>query len=176
MRVVIAATLAAAGGLLAASMLGVATAEAPTTSPPRTASVQGVATEAIDQSATATTATAVYRHGMADAVSDGLTKAQFLASKTGATLGPVQSVVEDGGYITCAANVEYLGEQPDFGSTGVSISASGVRAGSARPTPLPVRHKPAAKRRRHRRSPAAKKASLPTCTLSTQVSLAYALG
>jgi hypothetical protein len=178
MRVAITATMAAAAGLVVAGLLGVATAEAPTTTPPRTVSVQGVATEAIDQSATAAAATAVYRQGMTDAVADGLAKAQFLASKVGATLGSAQSVVEDGGYITCAGEVEYLGQQPDFGSPGVPLSAIGIRRGTARPTSAPVVRKHLVKHRTHRkhRSPAAKKANVSTCTLSTQVSLAYALG
>ena len=96
MRIVIAATVAAAGGLVAAGVLGVATAETPTLPPPRTVSV-GEWRQAISQSASAAVATAVYRQGMADAVTDGQAKAQFLASKVGATLGPVQSMVEGGG-------------------------------------------------------------------------------
>jgi hypothetical protein len=180
MRIAIAATLAAVASLIAAGMLGVATAEAPTAPPPRTVSVQGVATEAINQSASAAAATAVYRQGMADAVTDGQTKAQFLASKVGATLGPVQSVVEGGGYIGCAGNtesgsVEYQGEQPDFGSPGVSISAAGVSAPAVSRRSAPVVHKPAVKHRKRHRSPSAKKASSSTCTLSTQVSLVYTL-
>jgi hypothetical protein len=181
MRIVIAATVAAAGGLVAAGVLGVATAETPTLPPPRTVSVQGVATEAISQSASAAVATAVYRQGMADAVTDGQAKAQFLASKVGATLGPVQSMVEGGGYIGCAGgnesgNVEYQGEQPDFGSSGVSISATGVSTGVATPRAVPVVHKPVVKHRKSRRkSPTAKKAATAACTLSTQVSLLYTL-
>ena len=70
--------------LIAAGMLGVASAEAPTTaSPPPTVSVQGVAIEPIEQSASSATATTVYRQGMAAAVTDGQTKAQFLASQPG---------------------------------------------------------------------------------------------
>ena len=87
MRIVVPAAATTTVALIAAGVLGVATAETPTITPPRTVSVQGVATEAIDQSANAATATAVYRQGMADAISDGQAKAQFLASKTGATLG-----------------------------------------------------------------------------------------
>lgn len=176
MRVAIAATVAAVAGLIAAGMLGVATAEAPTSTPTRTVSVQGVAIEAIDPSATAAAATAVYRQGMADAVTDGQAKAQFLASKVSATLGPVQNLVEDGGYISCAGDVEYLGEQPDFGSPGVSLSASGVRARAVAPASPRVIHRSGVKRRKRHRSPAAKKANVSTCTLSAQISLSYALG
>ena len=115
-------------------MLGVASAEAPTTaSPPPTVSVQGVAIEPIEQSASSATATTVYRQGMAAAITDGQAKAQFLASSAGVTLGAVQGIVENGGYIGCTGNeVEYLGEQPDFGSPGVGVSpdeVSGPRVG-----------------------------------------------
>ncbi len=171
MRRAIAATLLAAAGLTAASMLGVATAEAPTVPPPRTVSVEGVATEAIAQGASAAAATAVYHQGMADAVADGQVKAQLLASKVGATLGPVQSVVEGGGYIGCvgpgeSGNNEYEGGQPDFGTPGVSITAARVNAGAAKPK----RRKPAV---RHGKGPTAKKATVSTCTLATQVALVY---
>jgi hypothetical protein len=157
-------------------MLGVATAEAPTSSPIRAVSVEGVATESIGQSATAADATAVYRQGMTDAVSDGLAKAQFLASKVGATLGAAQSVVEGGGYISCVGEAEYLGEQPDFGSPVVSIPQSGVTAPAARHVGAPAVGRPLAKPRKHRKTPAAKKAAASTCSLSTQVSLSYAIG
>jgi hypothetical protein len=167
MRLALTATVAAAVALVAAGVLGVAVAEGPSSSPPRTVSVQGVAMESIDRSASASAATAVYRRGMADAISDGASKAQFLASKAGANLGAVQSIVEDGGYISCAGETEYLGEQPDFGSSVVSFPGASVRA-------APHLRKVAA-RRRHHNTPAAKKANVPTCTLSTQVSLAYLL-
>src|SRR2546430_6175326 len=128
MRVGITAALAAAGGLVATGMLGVATAEAPTSSSAlRTVSVQGVASEAIDQSANTSTAQAVYRQGMADAIADGLAKAQFLAGKVATPLGAVQSVVEEGGYISCPGETEYLGAQPDFG-TATGPGAAAVRS------------------------------------------------
>ncbi len=176
MRNVVAATVAAVAGLIAVGMLGVATAEAPTSTPQRTVSVQGVAIEVIDQSASTAVANAVYRQGMADAVNDGLSKAQFLAGKTGANLGAVQSVAEDGGYISCPEGIEYRGEQPDFGSPSLSVS-SGLRAGASRPASALA--KPVGNGRKHRKrrkGPAAKKANVATCTLSAQVSLSYALG
>lgn len=175
MRIAIAASAAATAALIAAGMLGVATAEAPTSTPVRTVSVEGVATESIGQSATAAAATAVYRQGMTDAVSDGLAKAQFLASKVGATLGAAQSVIEGGGYITCVGEAEYLGEQPDFGSPGVSIPQSGVTAPAVRRAAAPAVGGPLVKHRKRRKTPAAKKATVSTCSLSTQVSLSYAL-
>jgi uncharacterized protein YggE len=164
--------LATAAALAAVSVLGVASAEAPTTPPQRTVSVQGVATEAIDQHASASAASAVYHQGMVDAVADGLSKAQLLAGKVGASLGPIQSVVEGGGYISCisaseSGNAEYEGAQPDFGTPGVSISAGSVR-------PLARARRPSS-RGRARRAPAAHAATAGSCTLSTQVSLVYPL-
>jgi hypothetical protein len=175
MRVVIAASLASAAGLAAAGLLGVASAEGPTTNPQlRTVSVQGVATEPVDQHASGGAAIAAYHQGLIDAVGDGLGKAQVLAGKVGASLGPAQTVVEEGGYISCASesgNAEYEGAQPDFGSPGVSISTQG--AGTARP--LGSVRRPSVRRRKLRRTPAAKTAATVTCALSTQVSLVYPL-
>jgi hypothetical protein len=159
-------------------MLGVATAEAPTVTPTRTISVQGVAEVPLAQGANAATATATYRQAMAAAVGDGQAKAEFLAGKVGATLGPAQTVAEDGGAITCTGAgeesnyVPYEGEQPDFGITrGGATPLVGVAqgvAGAAKPAP-PIKH-----RRRRAKAKAAVAAS--TCRLSAQVSLAYAIG
>jgi hypothetical protein len=179
-RVLIPATAVAVVALVAAGMLGVASAEAPTaTSPPPTVSVQGIATEPIEQSASSAAAITVYRQGMAAAVTDGQAKAQFLASSAGVTLGAVQSIVENGGYIGCTGNeVEYLGEQPDFGSPGVGVSPGAVSvprvtAGAA----VPVTNKPATKhaKKKKRKAPVAKRASAAGCTLTAQVSLTYAI-
>jgi hypothetical protein len=175
MRIVGAAVAVTAAALIAVGVLGVATAETPTVPAPRTVSVQGVATEPIAQSASAGTATAVYRQGMADAVTDGQAKAQFLASKVGATLGPVQSMVEGGGYIECAGNEEYLGEQPDFGSPGSVIAAPGVSPRAATGKSAPAVRKPAVKRSKRKKSAAGKKADATTCALATQIALAYTL-
>lgn len=184
MKTAIAATAAAAAGLLIANMLGVAAAEAPTgatSAAARTVSVEGVATVGLEQSASLATATAAYRQGMANAVADGLSKAEFLASKVGATLGSVQSVVEEGGSIECKSTegepntwVPYDGEQPDFGHTNSSV----VFAGKAVAPKAPARKgsKPANhKKRKKRKSPSAKKSSVvaSTCELATQVSLVY---
>jgi hypothetical protein len=163
--------------LAAASMLGVATAEAPTVTPTRAISVQGVAEAPLAQGANAATATAAYRQAMAAAVADGQAKAEFLAGKVGATLGPAQTVAEDGGDITCTGGgeesnyVPYEGEQPDFGTargapTPLLGAAQGV-AGAAKPV-APIRHR--------RKRAKAKAAVAGTCRLSAQVSLAYAIG
>ncbi len=182
LKAIVAATVATVLGLAALGALGAAAAEAPTStsSAPRTVSVQGVATVAIGQSASAAEATAVYRQGMTGALADGQAKAQFLASGAGVTLGAIQSIVEDGGYIQCSGNEEeYLGEQPDFGSPGVSVvTAAGVSArGVASPRSPPVIHKPAAKHHKKpaAKGPTAKPALASGCTLSAQVSLVYAL-
>lgn len=202
MKIVLTAFAAAAAGLIAAGALGVAgatettttssTTSTPTTTttttvtsavsspgavlPPRTVAVEGIANEPIVANATAAAATAVYHQGMADAVADGQAKAQFLAGKVGASLGPAQSVTEGGGSIGCSGDLAYTGEQPDFGS--------GIAIGDVVPSP-PVRvpfvasaspvhpNKATSKRRRG----SAKKAAVVagSCKLSTQLYLTYAL-
>jgi hypothetical protein len=200
MRLIIPATTVTVVSLIVAGLLGVASAEAPTTTtPPPTVSVQGVATEPIEQNASSVTATAVYRQGMADSITDGQAKAQFLASKAGVTLGSVQSIVEGGGYIGCtggeeSSNDEYQGAQPDFGSPGATTSTPVFNAPRALNKATPGVRKPAAKHGKKKpKKPSAKQASatttdaktasatattasMTTCTLSTQVSLVYTLG
>jgi hypothetical protein len=174
--------LGAAGGaalaLVGASMLGTAAAEAPTATPTRTVSVQGVAMAPVAQGASAATADSAYRQALAAAVTDGQGKAEFLAGKVSATLGSAQSVIEDGGYVSCANSadseyVEYTGEQPDFGSS-TAQSVLPLRAGVAAPTAAATAPKPALRhRRRHKR---AKAAAVGGCTVSAQVSIVYAIG
>jgi hypothetical protein len=182
-RRAIAAIIAAAAGLFAASMLGVAIAEAPTGTPLRTVSVEGVAELPIGQADNAAAATSVYREAMAAAVADGQTKASFLAGKVGAALGPVQTVSEGGGYISCTGAgengyAEYEGEQPDFGSSPRAVAPLAANAPAVAPahrTTAPTRAKKR-KRRRHKH-PTAKAAAVTsvTCKLSTQVSLVYTI-
>ncbi len=178
MKRAFAAMVAVAAVLFAASMLGVAVAEAPTATPPRTIGVQGVANVPIGQGDNVQAATAVYREAMAAAVADGQSKASFLAGKVSATLAAVQSVVEDGGYISCTGSgesgyVQYEGEQPDFGSN----SGPRLLAGAAAPTSSApaVSHAQTPKRKK-RKTPKAKKASSAGCMLTAQVSLVYAIG
>ncbi len=166
--------MAVAAGLLIANMLGVAAAEGPSTTPLRTVSVEGVANVPVAQGASFAVATSAYRQGMAGAVADGLTKAEFLAGKAGATLGSVQSIGEGGGSIECTGDeessyVEYEGERPDFGSSTQGIAVAPLAAARAAPRVS----KPALKRRKKRAS--AKAASAVSCTLSTQVSLVYVI-
>jgi hypothetical protein len=176
MRIAIAATLALVAGLLAANMLGVASAEAPTapTSGATTVSVEGVARVPIAQDANLATATGIYRQAMAEALTDGQSKAEFLAAKAAVTLGPVQRIVEAGGYINCTNNeetsyTEYEGEEPDFGSPPSSIAVSPAVA----PESAAVVRKPTLKHPKKR--VAAHKASAAKCTLSASVALAYAI-
>jgi hypothetical protein len=183
MRTALAAVAAAAAGLVIANMLGVAAAEAPTSASStavRSVSVEGVATVPLEQGAGQATATAAYRQGMANAIADGLSKAEFLASKTGVTLGAVQNVTEGGGSIECKSTegepstyVPYDGEQPDFGHANSGVVFAGAVA------PRAAGPKAAGKRskRKKRKGPSAKKSSVvaSTCALTTQVSLVYAI-
>ncbi len=172
MKTAIAATVGAAAALVASSALGVAAAEAPTTSAQRTVAVQGVGTAPLPQGASAATATSVYRQALAAAVADGQSKAQFLAGEVAATLGPAQGVAEGGGDITCAnageGYAEYEGEQPDFGYA--PLPGGGLVAGAGAPAARP--QAPHKRRRKH----AVAKAAASSCTLSAQVALVYAMG
>jgi hypothetical protein len=176
------ALVAAVGAFFAANMLSVAVAEAPTVTPLRTISVEGVATLPIGQFADGPTATAVYREGMAAAVTDAQGKASFLAGKIGGTAASVQSIVEGGGYIGCiggdeSSYAEYDGVEPDFGSAPQTSVATPLAASSApakgSSTPTVKRVKP--KRATHKR-PVAKKAAAISCTLTAQVALVYTIG
>jgi hypothetical protein len=173
------AVLAGGAALFAMSALGVAAAEAPTgVAVARTISVEGVAVVPIGSHDNAAAANVVYREGMAKAVTDAQSKAAFLAEKTVATLGAVDSVIEDGGYIECA-DVEneyasYEGDQPDFGSApSGSVQGAPVAAAPSTAVARPkVSHRPKVK---HHRA-TAKKASTPSCNLTAQVSVVYAIG
>lgn len=179
MKVAVAATLVLVAALFASSMLGVATAEAPTTTVLRTISVEGVAKLPIGPSDNAAAATAVYREAAGAAIADGQSKASFLASKVGESVGSVQSVVEDGGYINCTANgdteyAEYAGEEPDFGS-GRQSTVGAVVPESAAPSSGSSSPAPQAKLKHRRPRHTAVKAAAATCMLTAQVSLVYAV-
>jgi Protein of unknown function (DUF541) len=181
MRLPIAVAGIVATGLVAGGVL-VLTAEAETTSsstpstsaPLRTVSVEGVATAPVDSAASSEVAIAAYRQAMAAAITDGQAKAQFLAEKTGATLGQVQSIAEGGGYIGCPTGVEYEGAQPDFGSARGEVFAAEAAPAAKAPGAVNV-HKASAKSKHHKRR-SAKKSAVESCTLSTQVTLVYQLG
>jgi hypothetical protein len=182
-RGVLATLLTGVVALVAVSMLGVASAEAPTGSASaRTLSVEGVGTLPVGSHDSAVAATAVYREGMAKALVDGQSKAAFLAEKSGAALGAVISIVEGGGYIECTGNdteyVEYEGEQPDFGQ-GVQPPSVSTAAPEAATTPSKeesasrVSHRP---KRKHNDSVAKKASAAAGCSLTADVSLVYAIG
>lgn len=174
-----AAIVAVAAVLFAANMLGVAVAEAPTTTTLRTVSVQGVATLPIGQSDNGSEADAVYREAQSSAVTDAQAKASFLAGKVSGTAATVQSVVEQGGYISCRGGeendyAEYDGVEPDFGTApqpNVVAPTSAAAPEKASSTPA---HRLTPKRPKHK-TPTAKKAAAITCTLSAQVSLVYSM-
>ena len=177
MRIPIAATLATVATLVAASMLGVASAEAPTgATPSRSVSVEGIGSAPIAQGADAATANSAYRQAMAAALSDGQNKASFLAGNAGGSLAAVLSVVEDGGYVGCTSPgsrespyAEYEGAQPDIGYA--RSAPTPIAAATASPSKGRL-GKPAGKKHKKRR---AKKAANASCTVSAQLSLAYTL-
>ena len=169
-----AVTGGAAAAIVAGGILGVAGAESTSSSPtPRTVSVGGVAQVPIPQGANAATANAVYRQGLAAAIADGLNKAEFLASHASATVGPVHSLSEGGGYIDCTGGgesyVAYEGEQPDFPNSQVGPVPLAAPTAPAVGAPVPGRRL----RRLHRR---AHKAATGSCTLHASVSLTYEIG
>jgi hypothetical protein len=189
MRGTLAATLVVAAGLFVANMLGVAAAEAPTTTTPtttitmpaRTVSVEGVATVTIAQEANVEAADAAYHQGMETAVADGHSKAELLVDKAGATLGSVQSITEDGGSIECRTKNEegesevfrytaYKGEQPDSSSESARFIAPEKAAAAPRASKTP------ALRRKRKHATAKKAAGSVVCELSARVSLVYTIG
>jgi hypothetical protein len=171
-----------------AGTLGIAAGEGPAgSSASRVVDVEGVGVVPIPAKASAAEATAVYREGQAKALSDGQSKAQFIAEKEGVALGVPVATVEDGGSIECSGWVEnegysryapYEGEQPDFGVARLTSSGSGSAPpavlGAASKGAPSVTHRPKG-RHRHR---TAKKAAAgsPGCNLTAEITLAYALG
>jgi hypothetical protein len=187
------AILIAALVLVAAAVagtLGIAAGEGPAGSnASRVVDVEGVGVVPIPAKATAAQATAVYREGQAKALSDGQSKAQFIAEKEGVALGVPVTTVEDGGSIECSGWVEgegysryvpYEGEQPDFGVARLATSGSGSgpsvmgTAAPASPSSQRAAHRPKGRHRRHTATKAS--ASAPGCNLTAEITLAYALG
>jgi hypothetical protein len=181
MRIAILATGATAGGLILAGVLGIASAETTTTGqpssvpPPRLVSVQGVASEPVAQNASAQSATGAYHQALGEAVSDALTKAQLLAGKAAVTLGPAQSVTEDGGEIQCAGEAEYEGEAGDIGSSDGTVVGFNTAGRAVAPALSGVAGKPGGGHVKHKKHRAAKKASAAGCAVTAEVSLTYSL-
>jgi hypothetical protein len=179
MKLALAAVAGGATALAAGGILGVAGAESTGTGstvvPPRTIGVGGVAQVAIPQLANAATANGVYRQALGAAIADGLSKAEYLASHVSATVGPVQSVSEGGGYIDCTNGgetyVAYEGEQPDF--PGSQVGPVPLVAASAPAVGAPV---PGRRVLRPRRRHTAHKAAAGACTLHASVSSTYQIG
>lgn len=174
MRIVMAAVGAVFVGLLAVGVLGVANAETtPSKSTPtRIVSAEGLGDATVESDATVSTATAVYREAMAAAIVDGKQKAQFLAEKAGASLGQVQTIAEDGGYISCPGEEVYTGGEPDFGSAqGVTDTIAPASASPSAQNNRNGKGKAHKRRKRH----TAKAAAVEPCSLSAQVLLSYEL-
>ncbi len=178
MRHALTAILAAAATLIAVGMLGVASAEAPTTTPLQTVGVEGVGKAPITQEANGEAAKAAYRQAMAAAILDGQEKAQFLASHVGGTLGAVQSVVEENGYVECEGGEgryeQYLGVQPDFGS-GRGAPGTAVEAAPEEAKSTPSVRAPTAGKKSKKKKKKAKKATAANCTVTAGVALNYDL-
>jgi hypothetical protein len=166
------ASTAAASGLAGIVLAAVPfTAAAETTPELHTVTVQGVAEVPISASADQAAAIVAYRAGMAAAVADGLSKAQFLAAQVGTTVdspGVSPGIVEGSGSINCPSEVEYTGHQPDWGFGGGFIGTA-VPIAAAKPVRPPAVHH---KRRKHH---VVKKAASASCMLSAGVSITYAL-
>ena len=179
MKRVVALMLGMAAALVAVNALGIASAEAPTTSTPlRALSVEGVGTSPIAQEADATVADAAYRQAMAAAMADGQSKAEFLAGKAAATLGSVQDIGESGGSVQCHSGSEapypaYEGEEPDFGSA-TAVSEVG-NAPTFTPEVAPVATTHSVKKRKKRKKHVAKAAAAVSCTVYADITLVYQL-
>jgi len=178
-RRLIAAITIATAALVAASFLGVAAAEAPTSATPplRVVSVEGVGRVPIADEAEQAAADAAYHQAMTAALEDGHGKAQLLASDAGGTLGAVQSITEGSGSIECESPVDeylsYKGAEPDFGSGESRDYAVAPEAASApsRATATPTKKK---KKKKKKKAKAAL-VTLTTCTLSARVAVSYVL-
>ncbi len=173
-----------AAALFLVGCLGGAT-EAYAAEAPPTVSVEGVGSVAISQTATQAQADSAYRQGLAAAIGDGHEKAEFLAVTTAAKLGAIDQIVERGGEIDCVLHAEagpafdyepYNGAQPDFGSVESNVSRVAAPE-AARTVSVVTSHPKKKKKEKRKKKPTGKKAAvLPvSCTLSTQVVLAYLL-
>jgi hypothetical protein len=177
MRTAIVATAGTAAVLVAASMLGIASAETSTTPPVRSVSVEGVGGAPIDQEANSAAADAAYRLGMAAAIADAQAKAEFLAAHAGGTIGAVQGIVEDGGGLECTSPGEpnsyanYLGAQPDFGNSSVRTVGVVAPEAASKATGAPTVNVKGHKKKKTK----AKKSSAASCTVTAQVSIVYLL-
>ncbi len=144
-----------------------------------TMSVVGVGRVPISQTANAVEADNAYHQALTQAVGDGALKATIVASQAHARLGSLEAVSEAGSSVSCKAGEHefpaYKGAEPDSGSAEGPLVAVALPA----PAPAPQKAKKPAthkKTRRHRRLLAHKAEATPTCEVTAQLTLIYALG
>jgi hypothetical protein len=176
------ACLLVVGMLVAAPEAG---AEVTQTQTVDTVGVVGVGRLPMPVSATPAEADSVYHQSLVQAVADGLLKAQLLAAATGAKVGPIEAIGEDGKHIECKDSVgevaTYKGAEPDFGSAVSPIVAVEPTVPPKPATPAKPAHHKARKSRteiaRKTRKIIAKKAenAATSCELTTEVALIYNL-
>jgi hypothetical protein len=137
--------------------------------------VDGVASGVpISITASASEAEGAYRQAMTEAVQDGQGKAEFLASKVGATLGPAQTVSEGSGGVECRTApgeageyVSYEGVQPDFARREAGVAVAPEEASASKPAAIKPRKKKSKRKGAH--------AASVTCTVATDVALSYVI-
>lgn len=131
------AASAAAIAIAAAGVVGVASADGPSTPANRTVTVTGDANLTVNCGRKgASDVDAVYREALAQALAEAQDKAGFIAGKVGATLGAAQSVTENGSAgDPCAMPVVYA--DPGTTDAGSNSSAGGASAPSTGDMPVP---------------------------------------
>lgn len=167
--------------LAAASDASAAEPSQPTGGTPApTVNVEGSGSAPISKTASAAEAQAAYHQALAAAVAAGLEKAGYMATLTGAQVGAIQEISEDGGDVACALHAEvgplyesepYEGAPLDIGYVGRVAVAPEQAAAAAASQKAP----PAGKKRKKKRKPKAKKSDLSGCTVTTVLLLTYLL-
>ncbi len=164
--------------LAVAFLLPAQLAGAETITTVHTLSVVGVGRVPISQTANAVEANNNYHQALTQAVGDGALKASLVASQAHARLGSIEAISEASSSVTCKSEEReagYKGAEPDSGS----VEGPLVAVALAAPAPAPQKPKKPAthkKTRRHRRLLAHKAEVAPTCEVTAQLTLIYALG
>ena len=119
-------------------------------------------------------ADAAYHQALSQAVADGIEQAGLLVAPTGAKLGPVDAISDNGGHVSCknAANesARYVGAEPDIGPIGSLVVAVAPTAAARTLVPLTAPKKKA--RKGKRRKAIARKAeasSASSCQVTSEV-------